>query len=287
MGQRMESSYGLNQKQLDEIKALEEVCNRFEDLTMKLNWDMLTSRAKNEVNDFLVYENEELVGYLALYIFKESEAEVSAMVHPKHRRKRIFRKLLSQARQELMVRDIPRFLFICEEKSVSGKGAMEALKAVYAFSEYGMALQEVKPLSSSIEVTLKEADEEDLEDLVNMDVTCFKLNKQDTSVLHQKQLGQPNRIHKVAIVNGKRIGKISVLVSEFEAYIYGFCVLPSYRGKGYGKAILKQTVDQLSDKGHAKIALEVECKNKNALTLYKLCGFEVEAGYEYYRLPIL
>jgi ribosomal protein S18 acetylase RimI-like enzyme len=287
MGQRMDSSYGLNEKQLKEIKGLEEECNRFEDLKMKLNWDMLTSRAKNEVNDFLVYENDELVGYLALYIFKGSEAEVSAMVHPNHRRKRIFRKLLSQARQELMVRDIPRFLFICDEKSKSGKGTMEAIKAVYAFSEYGMTLQEAKPLSSSIEVTLKEANEEDLEDLVNMDVTCFRLNKEDTSILLQKQLGQPNRIHKVASINGKRIGKISVLVSEAEAYIYGFCVLSSYRGKGYGKAILKETVDQLIHGGHTKIALEVECKNKSALILYKRCGFEVEAGYEYYRLPIL
>jgi ribosomal protein S18 acetylase RimI-like enzyme len=287
MGQRIDSSYGLNQKQIDEIKALEEVCNRFEDLTMKLNWDMLTSRAKNEVNDFLVYENEELVGYLALYVFRDSEAEVSAMVHPKHRRKRIFRKLLSQARQELMVRDIPRFLFICEEKSVSGKSTMDAIKAVYTFSEYGMTLQEVKPLSSSVKLSLKEADKEDLEDLVNMDVACFQLNKNDTSNLLQKQLGQPNRIHKVASVNGKRIGKISVLLSETEAYIYGFCILPTYRGKGYGKTILKETVESLSNEGHSKISLEVECKNKNALILYKRCGFEVEAGYEYYRLSIL
>jgi ribosomal protein S18 acetylase RimI-like enzyme len=287
MGQRLESSYGLSQKQLEEIKILEETCNRFEGLTMKLNWEMLTSRAKNEVNDFLLYENEELVGYLALYIFRDSEAEVSAMVHPKHRKKRIFRKLLSQARQELMVREIPSFLFICEEKSVSGRNTMKALKAVYSFSEYGMALQEVRPLPFSTEVSLKDTDEGDLDHLVNMDTVCFQLNKNDTSSLLQKQLVQPNRIHKIASVDGVKIGKISVLVSEMEAYIYGFCVLPTYQGKGYGKTILKKAVDDLIDKGHTKIALEVESKNKNALTLYERCGFEVEAGYDYYKLPVL
>jgi ribosomal protein S18 acetylase RimI-like enzyme len=288
MGQRLESSNGLNGKQLDEIKVLEETCNQFEGLTMKLNWEMLISRPANEVNDFLLYENEKLVGYLALYIFRESEAEVSAMVHPDHRKKRIFRKLLSQARQELMVREIPNFLFICEEKSLSGNAVMEALKTTYSFSEYGMTLNEMIPLpSSSTEVSLRKAGEHDIDDLVSMDVACFRLDRSETIKLRQKQIDQSNRLHTVASVQGKSIGKISVLVSETETYIYGFCVLPNYQRKGYGKVILSETVQSLLEKGCSKISLEVECKNKSALTLYQRCGFEVTAGYKYYKLPVL
>jgi ribosomal protein S18 acetylase RimI-like enzyme len=287
MGQRIESSVGLDQNQLDKIKALEEICNDYEGLTMKLNWEMLNNRPKNEVNDFLLYENDELVGYLGLYIFRDSEAEVSAMVHPKHRKQNKFRKLVSQARQELMVRDIPSFLFICEEKSISGKETMKALKTTYSFSEYGMTLKEAVPLTSSTAVTLRDAEEQDIEELIEMDVACFKLDREETAEQYRKVHNLPSRSLKVASLKGKTIGKISTYVSDKEAYIYGFCLQPAFRGKGHGKTILQETVESLIDQGYTKISLEVECKNKGALILYQRRGFEVTAGYDYYRHPLL
>lgn len=287
MGQRIESSIGLDQKQLNEIKGLEEICNEHEGLTMKLNWEMLNDRPTDEVNDFLMYENDELVGYLGLYIFRDSEAEVSAMVHPNHRKQKKFRKLISQARQELMVRDIPKFLFICEGKSASGSAAMKALKTTYTFSEYSMVLKESLPLASSTAVTLSTAEEQDIEALIEMDVTCFNLNKEETSEQYEEKFNQSIRIHKVASLKGKKIGKISVFLSEKEAYIYGFCLFPDFRGKGHGKTILQETVESLITQGHSNISLEVECKNKGALTLYQRRGFEVTADYDYYKLPLL
>lgn len=287
MGQRIESSVGLDQNQLDKIKGLEQICNEYEGLTMKLNWEMLNNRPKNEVNDFLLYENDDLVGYLGLYIFRDTEAEVSAMVHPKHRKQNKFRKLVSQARQELMVRDIPSFLFICEEKSISGKETMKALKTTYSFSEYGMTLKEAIPLTSSTAVTLSEAEEQDIEELIEMDVACFNLNKEESTEQYRKDLNQPTRSLKVASLKGKKIGKISTYISENEAYIYGFCLLPAFRGKGHGKTILQETVESLVDQGYTNISLEVECKNKGALTLYQRRGFEVIAGYDYYKHALL
>lgn len=287
MGQRIESSTGLNKKQLDEIKKLEEICNSYEELSMKLNWDMLNNRSADEVNDFLLYENNELVGYLGLYVFRDSEAEVSAMVHPNHRRLNKFRKLISQARQELMVRDIPNLLFICEGKSISGSAAMKALKTTYTFSEYEMRLKEAIPLASPTAVTLSKAEKEDIEALIEMDVTCFNLNKEETIEQYGDKFDQSIRQYKVASLKGKKIGKISVVFHENEAYIYGFCILRDYRGKGHGKTILQETVESLIDQGYTTILLEVECKNKGALTLYQRRGFEVTAGYDYYKHPLL
>ena len=41
---RLEKSAGLNNTQLSQIRQLEEVCNKFDNLTMKLNWATLRSR---------------------------------------------------------------------------------------------------------------------------------------------------------------------------------------------------------------------------------------------------
>jgi N-acetylglutamate synthase-like GNAT family acetyltransferase len=99
-------SYGLSKIQISEIEKLATICNEEETITMKLNWDFLNSRPKNEVQDFLFYEENCLVGYLGLYIFNEIEAEVSAMVHPKKRKKGIFSTLLEHAKLEVKGRNI-------------------------------------------------------------------------------------------------------------------------------------------------------------------------------------
>ena len=95
MSQYLEKSAGLSESQLAHISQLEQSCNHFEGLTMKLNWATLSSRPINEVNDFLFYVDDKPVGYLALYIFNKSQAEVSAMTHPNYRQQGIFKQLLA------------------------------------------------------------------------------------------------------------------------------------------------------------------------------------------------
>ncbi|MNW11442.1 ribosomal-protein-alanine N-acetyltransferase [compost metagenome] len=68
-------------------------------------------------------------------------------------------------------------------------------------------------------------------------------------------------------------------------FIYGFCVLPEYRGKGYGRQILSQTITALKEKDQAvEIKLEVSVENEKALGLYESCGFATRNANDYYVL---
>ncbi len=287
MKQGLEKSYGLNQDQLAQIHQLELTCNEFEGLTMKLNWNTLTNRPTDQVNDFLYYVNDSLAGYLALYGFNQHEAEISAVTHPHYRRQGIFKQLLTAAGLELQQRQVPNFLFICEQISTSGIRSVQALGAVYEFSEYKMDLQappQVRPLPEGLHLRLAQV--EDITALARMDELCFGVTLEAAQRWLEHDLADNQRRVIVATLEAVRIGKIGILMNETETYIAGFCLLPEYRGRGYGKAILTYTVAQLVAAQKPNICLEVACSNDQALSLYRQCGFKVITGYDYYRLPV-
>jgi ribosomal protein S18 acetylase RimI-like enzyme len=81
------------------------------------------------------------------------------------------------------------------------------------------------------------------------------------------------------------IGKINVRQNGGEAFIYGFSVMTEYRGRGYGRDILSETVAVIkSHDDTASIALEVAVDNERALGLYKSCGFRVSNANDYFDL---
>ncbi len=287
MRQGLEKCYGLNEVQLVEIRQLEAICNQFEGLTLKLNWHTLASRPADQINDFLYYANGALVGYLALYGFNQHEAEVSAMTHPQYRQRGIFKQLLGAASLELQQRRIPNFLFICARESISGMRCMQALGTVYEFSEYKMELQTaVKVALLPERLQLRPARAEDIVDLARMDELCFGVVPETARRWLEHDLADSQRRVTVALLERIRVGKISVLMNEAETYIAGFCLLPEYRGRGYGKAILIHTVAQLVAEQRPNICLEVSCSNEQALSLYRHCGFETVTTYDYYQLPV-
>jgi len=284
---QIELSFGLTEAQLADIRRLEAACNQFEGLTMKLNWSTLQDRPTDEVNDFLYYQNGRLLGYLALYAFNKKEVEISAMTQPDFRRKGIFSQLFEAARQELTQRKIPDCLFICERASEAGKQCLQAMGAVYEVSEYKMRLQApVEPLPMPTGLQLRPAQLEDIADLARMDELCFGVPVEISRRWLEHDLGESTHQVTVAILEGIRIGKIMVYKGEPEAYIAGFCMKPEYRHRGYGKAILAQTVEQLVAEHPPEIVLEVACHNAGALSLYERCGFRTVTAYDYYRLPL-
>ena len=286
MSVTLETSYGLNHTQLDQIQQLEQACNRFEELTMKLNWNSLKNRLPGEINDFLYYEDGRLAGYLALYAFHQGEAEVSAMTHPNYRRRGVFKQLLNAARNELKKRQIADFLFICERESTSGAGCMQAIGAAYEFSEYRMALRDASSISiSSHNLQLLPASAGDVATLAHMDALCFNTSVEDAARHLERDLTNGQYRLFLGVLGGERIGKIGVLLEETEAYIFAFCVLPEHRNRGYGASMLQQTVTQLLAEKQSYIVLEVACKNEHALRLYERAGFRTETAYDYYRLP--
>lgn len=62
-----------------------------------------------------------------------------------------------------------------------------------------------------------------------------------------------------------------------EATLMDICVQPGEQGKGFGKVLLIQFINQAKTKGAQKIWLEVRAKNISAQMLYMNAGF-IETG---------
>ena len=132
------SKRGLTPEEFKSVTQLANICNSYDQITLKINPTMLQTRPGDETNDFLYYENGELIGFLGLYQFNNQEIEISGMVHPEHRRRGVFFELLSAAKPEIHQRRIAKLIFINEKQSTSGKFFLESLGARYSFSEYWM-----------------------------------------------------------------------------------------------------------------------------------------------------
>lgn len=110
----------LNEKQLEDIRILQQECER-EDFTLKLNWETLRSRNGVNKNDFLHYDGLKLVGFLGLYDFG-NKVEMCGMVHPEFRRQGIFTKLLDDAIRSAMERNYKSIILNSPAQSHSGTG---------------------------------------------------------------------------------------------------------------------------------------------------------------------
>ncbi len=281
------SRQGLTEAELAEIKTLADMCETYEHLHMKLNWDILRSRPQDQTSDFLYYENGTLIGFLAFFSFNSLEGEVSGIVHPGYRRKGIFTQLFTLASAECQRRHIPTLLLIVEHCSQSGQGFAASLNPGYQHSEYTMELTEAKPLPEldpHLHFRLAKLDETPI--LAHITAISFDLPEQDVTWYAQRKLeDSKNRVY-IALLDETYIGKLDVSLNEHEAYIAGFGVLPPFRGRGYGRQILAQTIRELRAMSQNNIGLEVATENKNALMLYQSCGFQEVSSYDYYSLSM-
>lgn len=278
---------GLSKKQLQDIKTLENQCCEYEQLNMKLNWEMLDTRSKNETNDFLCYKDNQLIGYLGLYSFgpKAKEIELTGIVHPNHRRTGVFRSLFNEAKKECSARAADRILIVTERCSSSGIEFSKSTGARYSFSEYNMKFDErTVPAYATHGITLRRADKKDHHELATIDTLCFG-GDDEAAEKEESYSEDPYRISYVIELNRKTIGKIGT-IAEGDGYIFGFAIKPEYRGRGFGRAALSMALEKLMAQKVTPVVLEVEVINQNALSLYKSCGFKENTIYDYYKLDI-
>lgn len=84
----------LRTQQLIDIEQLQQECEAYDRLQLKLNWEMLRRRESDNL-DFFYYENNELIAFLGLYPFGLT-FEICGMVKPSERRKGHFQRLFQQ-----------------------------------------------------------------------------------------------------------------------------------------------------------------------------------------------
>jgi len=83
--------------------------------------------------------------------------------------------------------------------------------------------------------------------------------------------------------NGIDIGYGQLIKRDNKVYIANFGMLPSYRGLGYGKLLLRHLLNVAETFNVNEIYLRCDEENKDALRLYKSENFEVIGAYYEYQ----
>jgi ribosomal protein S18 acetylase RimI-like enzyme len=281
------SKQNLTAAEVNEILQLAAICDRRDNSTVRLNEDFLQLRKETETSDFFWYEDGELVGYLGLYQFNDREIEASGMVHPDHRRRGIFSKLVEALKQEVQRRQVPKIVFFNEHISQTGAAFLQRLGAEYAFSEYSMVLREPAAPPKVHGLVIREAGEADIPEVARCLSDAFDRDYEETLASSMVRNDRPGRTRYVVQHEGRTVGTIAVIRHpDGPCTIVGFCVSPALQGRGYGREALALTIQRALAQGATEVNLEVAAQNANALRLYQTCGFEVVSAYDYHTLLV-
>ncbi|MEL3974585.1 GNAT family N-acetyltransferase [Rossellomorea oryzaecorticis] len=273
----------LNNKQLNDIRALQDICEQDNGIKLKLNWDMLEQRSNLE-DDYFYYANDNLIGYLALYGFGDSY-ELCGMVHPESRGKGIFHGLFSKALASLKERNAHSLLINVPGTSDSGKTFTSSIKAVYDFTEYEMKWEPNSQLPLSENVRTRKMLEDDIPYCIKLDIECFGQSRSDAESMLIECIKEKNQRSLMIEVDGNTVGKIRMQRMQNQSFIYGFAVDTQLQGKGIGRKALSYTVREES-KWTQDIFLDVAATNSKALKLYEKSGFKTIYSQDYYQFKI-
>ncbi|XXM74339.1 GNAT family N-acetyltransferase [Lysinibacillus sphaericus] len=273
----------LNQNQLNDIKALQDICEKHDGIKLKLNWDMLEHRP-GDGDDYFHYSRENLIGYLALYGFGD-QYELCGMVQPGHRGKRIFKDLFNKALVSLKDRNARSLLINVPGTSVSGKSFVESLDTDYDFTEYEMKWEPGSTLTLSDNVMTRGMTEDDIPLCISLDIDCFGQCRSDAEAMLKQTLTEPGQKSLMIEADGETVGKIRVQHIKGQSFIYGFAIDPTYQRRGIGRKALSYAVSEES-KWTDDIFLDVAAENSHALKLYETSGFRTIYSQDYYQYKL-
>lgn len=308
----------IDQKDYELINKLQAICIQYDQTALKLELDYkLGADLENNgnssvqnVNEFMYFNGEEIIGYIGIGSFGGGPIEVNGMVHPEYRRKGVFKTLSQLVISEWKRRNLDSMLLLCDRKSSSGQEFIKKTGAHYKFSEYEMFLEEnnLKSLQrQECGIVLRKATNEDAyeiarqnkiyfnkefenneNDLKNNDLDIIPIEEQvsmlNKGIILPEEEEKKGMIIYLAEKDEKIIGKVNLQLISKIGGIYGLGVLPEYRGKGFGRQILTMAIEKLKEQNPMKIMLQVAAENLNALNLYRSCGFKETSTMDYYEM---
>ena len=276
-----------------EMRKLLEICNNYENLHIRFGQRGIRALLDDAPPDFLYYEQGQLVGCLIFDSFGSKEKELLGMVHPDYRRKGVFSTLLAAAREKCAAHDVQRLVFVVERDSPAGQEFVASVGAQYDFSEYEMVLATFHDSMAFDErLNYRKANDNDLDLLVSIMMDSFGDLAENARPRVEWLLRDPHCRLYVAIFGEaslgckEPVGCLRLDESSDGIGIYGFGVRPDYRGRGYGRQMLEETIREVRQHSKKQITLEVDTDNENAIGLYRSVGFTTRTTYDYYNLDI-
>ena len=289
----IEQPLRLDQDALAAIRQLVAACEAEEPAPVRVSWTMLQARPGTMPLDFCCYLDGTLAGYLFLDHYDPSEREAVILVHPAYRRRGIAHALLAEAHKECQRAGVERMILICERRAVAGKAFVEHFAARFDFAEHEMGLGDYQPRQpSAAHLIVRPAELADLDALAAIQASSFEEDQDGVRqrLIHHFQ--EPlSRQYIAALAEGsdsaEPVGMFRLTQEDQETGIYGLGIAPAYQRRGYGRQMLEEAIRVArAANPQEAVMLDVDVNNTRAINLYRSCGFQVRATYDYYTLSV-
>jgi [ribosomal protein S18]-alanine N-acetyltransferase len=130
-------------------------------------------------------------------------------------------------------------------------------------------------------LVFRDMKEEDIDQILVIENLCFTIPWSRESFYNEIHTNQ-FATYVVLEDGDKIIGYCGVWIIVDEAHITNIAVLPDYRGRKLGDALLAKVIDLAREKGARFMTLEVRVSNVVAQNLYRKFGFKnggIRKGY--------
>ena len=122
-------------------------------------------------------------------------------------------------------------------------------------------------------LTFRLMSEEDIDDVLEIEHKSFATpwSREDffNEITHNQFA-----LYVVLEEDNKVIGYCGAWIVVDEAHITNVALLPEYRGRKLGEALMRQLMELASEKGAITMTLEVRVSNFTAQSLYRKLGFQ-------------
>src|SRR3990167_5252870 len=266
---------------LIEIDKLLEKCRAADGNTIPIYRHLIEKRHPLNCN-LLHYINDNLIAYLRSFFFCSDACEITLMVDPQYRRKKIATTLLNEITPMLRHEGIKKLIFSTPAK-INSKW-LEKLGLAYKNSEFHMKYDlnksnsEIKTIPGKIRL----ASSQDIPDLCKIDFSAFPNKKADPDNLFQNLLKTANCTIFVLTLNDATIGKAHIFTEPDKVRLTDIGILPEFRSQGFGSALIKQCIKHALVRNKSNIVLDVETSNEGALKLYQNLGFDIINSHDYW-----
>ncbi|MCM3576354.1 GNAT family N-acetyltransferase [Mesobacillus subterraneus] len=188
------------------IAHLQESCVEHDQTALKLELDYKlgvsndSSKGVEDINEFLYFDGEELIGYMGISSFG-GPWEVNGMVDPDYRRKGVFTKLFELVIAEWKRRCTGSMLLLSDRNSESGQNFIASVGAKYKHSEYEMFLKKDIPDATPDQlagIAFRKATNADAHEIARQNAIYFKdedeISSEDMILAEKEEISSEDMI---------------------------------------------------------------------------------------------
>ena len=134
-------------------------------------------------------------------------------------------------------------------------------------------------------LTIRSAQPSDLSAIEAIEKRCFHSSRRSSRRALAHSLRSPSQSVWVAVVDGQTAGAMILHHRARSIRIYSLGVLPTFRGSGAGRRLVKMAIALSRTLGMPAVVLEADRRNKVLVGWYARFGFESDAVLKDYYSP--